>query len=222
MECGLSRLEIFPLEKFLTYYFLEQTDTVSKTNQKVTPFKEVVSHVTYSALFSQLSCHCHMISAHSRRSAHWKRRCAVVLSLELLVLGTLAWLVLRWHILVAPCGQTIHFVAKNQRERERARGKGPMVPPPPEDLMSCWATWASVSRYTHTHACKHTHTQGFILIQCSLCNSEDGKYTVPFDCSCPNPQGVHESSSSWGGTLSAGIGPQLQNIGWRLENVGKQ
>lgn len=109
-------------------------------------FKEVVSHVIYCALFSQLSCHCHMISAHSRLSAHQKR-CSVVLSLEVLVLGPLAWLVLRWHIMMAPCGQTIHFLAKNQREKkERARGKGPMVSPPPGDL----------GTHTHMHADTHT------------------------------------------------------------------
>lgn len=79
----------------------------------------MVSHVTYCALFSQFSFPCPVISAHSRLSAQQERRCAVVLSSEVLVLGPLAWLVLRWHIMVTPCGQTTHFLAKNQREREQ-------------------------------------------------------------------------------------------------------
>lgn len=152
-------------------------------------FKEVVSHVTYCALFSQFSCHCHVISAHSRLSAYQKRRCAVVLSLEVLVLGPLDWLVLRWHIMMAPCGQTIHILAKNQREREREQEeKAPWSHP----LQGFWCPvgppWASVSRNTYTHACRHTRTHKDFFFKFSVvCVTQEVKSTLsPSIVAMPN------------------------------------
>lgn len=120
-------------------------------------FKEVVSHVTYCALFSQFSCHCHVISAHSRLSAYQKRRCAVVLSLEVLVLGLVGFEVAHHDGTMWP--NHSHPGQEPKRERERARGKGSMVSLPPGVLMSCWATMGiCIQEHIHTRMQTYTHT----------------------------------------------------------------